>query len=232
MKKITIELIRSFSPCYDPVSGLYRHGESVNQGYLPEDYEATLLEFLRHPEIPAQDKLWLVLRRDFISDKTLRLFAVWCAREAMKAMKLVDNPDAASIDAINVVERYANGKATDEELEHAINEAGEALAARVAVTAARAAEKVARRAAWAAADAARDAARAARAARDAARDAAWDAAADAADAERAAAAAARDAAAAAWDAGADAAWDAREEQLKQLISMIENPTLHEGAQVG
>jgi len=49
--------------------------------------------------------------------KTQRLFAVWCAREGLK---LVDNPDPRSVAACDVAERYANGKATDEELDAAL----------------------------------------------------------------------------------------------------------------
>ena len=93
--------------------------------------------------------------------QTARLFAVWCAREALK---LIDNPDPLSIAAVDVAERYANGEATIEEL------AAARAAARDAARAARAAARDAARAAW---DAAWDAAWIA------ARDAAWIAARDA-----------------------------------------------------
>jgi hypothetical protein len=63
--------------------------------------------------IPAQDIIWLLLRKEFLSEKDLRLFSVWCAREALK---LVENPDKRSVNACNVAERYANGQATKEEL--------------------------------------------------------------------------------------------------------------------
>ena len=48
--------------------------------------------------------------------RTARLFAVWCAREALSR---IDNPDPRSVDACDVAERYANGNATDDELEAA-----------------------------------------------------------------------------------------------------------------
>ena len=47
------------------------------------------------------------------NDKTARLFAAWCAREALK---LIENPDPRSVAACDVAERYANGEATDAEL--------------------------------------------------------------------------------------------------------------------
>jgi hypothetical protein len=109
------------------------------------------------------------------NERTLRLFAVWCAREVLK---LVDNPDQRSVAACDVAEKYANGDATQKELAAA----GDAAGAAAWAAAWDAARDAARDAAW---DAARDAARAAAgaaawaAAWDAARDAAWDAAWDA-----------------------------------------------------
>ena len=113
----------------------------------------------------------LLRRFDAWNKRIARLFAVWCARQTLA---IVPNPDPRSIAACDVAERYANGQATDEELNAAWAAAWDA--ARDAATAA------ARDAAW---DAARDATRAAArdaawaAARDATRDAAWDAAGDA-----------------------------------------------------
>jgi len=147
------------------------------------------------------------------NERNARLFAVWCAREALK---LIDDPDPRSVDACDVAERYANGNATDEELK-AARDAARAAARGAARDAARAAARAAAR------DAARDAAwdvawdvawdAASYAARDAARDAACDAA------RYAVSYAARSAAwYAAWYAAEDAARDA---QVKKLIEMLE-----------
>jgi len=123
MKTFTIADIRSWDPCYDPAR------------YLPEDWEGTVLDILRNDEIPAEDRLWVVLREELIDAKTLRLFAVWCARQVEHLMT-----DPRSTAALDVAERFAHGKATQEEVD-------------AAWAAARAA---ARAAAWAAAwDAAR-----------------------------------------------------------------------------
>ena len=103
------------------------------------------------------------------NEKAYRLFAVWCARNTpliggRKTGDLLTDP--RSITALEVAERFANGKATDEELKDAWW----------------AAESVARSAAWSAAESAAEAARAAPeaaesaadlAARSAARLAAW-----------------------------------------------------------
>ena len=141
-KTITIADIRELEPCYDP------------DKYLSEDWQGTLTDILGVKECPPGDRIWVVTQ--LLDDKTNRLFAVWCARQALA---LVDNPDPRSIAACDVAERFAYGEATREEL----------LAARDAAW----------DAAWVAAwDAAWVAARNAvwYAARDAARDAAWDAA--------------------------------------------------------
>ena len=168
-----IDDIRNFRPrpCYDP------------SRYLPEGWQGTALDVLDVKDCPAADRLWVVLREECVSSRTLRLFAVWCARQALA---LVDNPDQRSVAACDTAERFANGEATEREL----------AAARAAAW--DAAWTAARDAAWAAAStAARDAAWAAAstAARDAAWAAAWDVARDAA--RDAARAAARDAARAA-----------------------------------
>ena len=150
MKQLTIKDIRDLEPCYDPAK------------YIPENWQGTLVDILKIDECRPQDRLWVVTK--LLDDKTNRLFAVWCAREALK---LVDNPDKRSIEACDVAEKFANGEASKEELA-----AARAAAAWVAWDAWDAGDAAAwAAAAWAAAWAA-DAADAA-----AARAAAWAAAA-------------------------------------------------------
>lgn len=55
--------------------------------------------------------LWIATRQGVLTDRELRLFAVWCARQGQHLLT-----DPRSINAIDVSERYANGEATDEEL--------------------------------------------------------------------------------------------------------------------
>lgn len=201
LKTFSVDDIRKLGPCYDPVTGMDDDGNVIHPGgFVPENWTGTALDILKIDACPADDRLWVVLRRGWIDDRTLRLFAVWCAREAQK---LVDEPDPRSIAACDVAERFALGAATSQEL----NAAWSAAEA-VAMDAADAAWD----AVWAAAEAA-------------ARDAAWAAWTTARDAARASAEAAAEAAArtarAAW-AARDAAWDAaRESQIKHLITMLE-----------
>ena len=98
---ITINDIRSWEPCYDPAR------------FLPEGWQGTALDILAVGECSVDDRLWVVLREECIDDRTIRLFAVWCARQALA---LIDDPDPRSVAACDVAERYANGDATSEEL--------------------------------------------------------------------------------------------------------------------
>ena len=176
---MTINDIRRHDPCYDPAR------------YLPEDWTGTALDILRDERIPPRDRIWVVTRPGRIDDTTLRLWAVWCARQALA---LVADPDPRSVAACDVAERFALGAATDDEL-----------------AAARAAAWDAAYAAWAAWDA--------YAAWDATWAAAWDAYAAAYAATRTAARTAAWAATrtAARTATRTAAWGA---QVAHLIEML------------
>ncbi len=148
MKTINNELIRSFNPCYDPSRYVKDENENLPILEAVNKYRGT---------VPDKDIIWLLCREEFMSLKNLRLFAVWCAREALK---LMDNPDPQSIEACNVAERYANGEATKQELSAAAAAAyaaaayAAAVAAAAAYDAAVAADAAAAYAAAAAADAA------------------------------------------------------------------------------
>ena len=107
MKTINNELIRSLTPCYDPSRYIKDEAETLPILEWASKYRGT---------VPDKDIIWLLLHKEFLSDKELRLFAVWCVREALK---LVDNPDPLSIEVCNVTERYANGEAMYAELEAA-----------------------------------------------------------------------------------------------------------------
>ena len=123
--------------------------------------------------------LWVATRPGVLTDRELRLFAVWSARQVQHLMT-----DARSQAALGVAERHANGEAIDQELaaagDAAWDAAGDAAWDAAGDAARAAAGDAARAAAWAAT---RDAAGAA--AWDAAGDAAWAAAGDAARAAQA-----------------------------------------------
>jgi hypothetical protein len=155
----TLNKIREKGPCSSGWKKLLTHLEKKEADDEPLSF-LTILE-----SNGLDDALWCLRACDGI-EKEARLYAVACARRVQHLMK-----DQRSIDALDVAERYAHGKATIEQLEDA------------RVAASDAANDAATRAACAARDAACDAVAARTAAWDAAssaaRVAAWDAALDA-----------------------------------------------------
>ena len=105
MKTITMQQLRSYNPCYDPIK------------YLPENWSGTAIDILQHKTIPYKDKLWAVLRSDILSDKILRLFAISCARSCLHLARKEDQEVLNN--TIEVAFRFAYGQATQEELDAA-----------------------------------------------------------------------------------------------------------------
>ena len=176
----TLNKIRACSPCEPGWTKLLKHLGKTTADDEPLPFSVIV------ESNGLDDALWCC-RASPEYDREWRLFAVWCARQVQHLMT-----DSRSVEALDVAERFANGLATQQELDAAWDAAWDA-------------------ARYAARDATGDAARAAR-------DAAWDAARDAA---RAAARAARyatgDARAAARDA-ARAARDAQKEVFLWIVS--------------
>ena len=168
MKTVTVGQFKSFRPCWlETAEGRKRFARIAA---IRDEW--TALDVLNLPDVSATDKLWSVLREEFIDAPILHEFACRCAEYALS---FVDNPDPRSIAAIEAKRKWLRGEITDKELD-----AARAAARDAASDAARyAAWYAARTAAW---DAARTAAQAAAraAARDAAQAAAWAAARDAA----------------------------------------------------
>ena len=166
MKTVTPEQFKGFCPCWLE----YAAGRERFASIAALRAEWTALDVLNLPDVSATDKLWSVLREEFIDAPILHEFACRCAEYALS---FVDNPDPRSIAAIDAKRKWLRGEIADKELAAAWA-AARAAAWDTAWDAARAAARdaarvAARAAAWATA---RDAARAA--ARDAASDAAME----------------------------------------------------------
>ena len=148
MKTVTVEQFKSFRPCWlETAKGRKRFARiSAIRN------EWTALDVLNLPDVSAQDKLWSVLREEFIEAPILHEFACRCAEYALS---FVENPDPRSIAAIEAKRKWLRGKITDAELDAARDAAWYAArdassrAARDAVIAA--ASCAERAAAWAAA---------------------------------------------------------------------------------
>ena len=120
----TLNRIKAHSPCEDGWKKLLNHLGKTKADDEPLSFAVIL------KSNGVEDALWCC-RCEPQYAKEWRLFAVWCVRQQAHLLT-----DQRSKDALDVAERHAHGKATDEEL------------------------AAAWAAAWAALDAARDAARA------------------------------------------------------------------------
>ena len=103
--RTSLNAIRAYSPCCDGWSKLLRH-----LGKTEADDEPLLIETILDAN-GLDDALWCLRAVDG-QDRELRLYAVWCARRVEHLMS-----DPRSISALDVAERHARGRATDEERE-------------------------------------------------------------------------------------------------------------------
>ena len=110
----TLNRIRAHSPCADGWTKLLRHLGKTQADDEPLPFSVIVASN------GLDDALWCC-RAEPQHAKEWRLFAVWCARQVQHLMT-----DRRSIDALDVAERYANGQATDAELEPAGDAAGDA----------------------------------------------------------------------------------------------------------
>lgn len=189
----TIDDIRNLRPCYDP------------SRYLAEDWTGTALDVLDVKDCPAADRIWVAIGMMPGNDRR-RAACCFVRHTPIGDGRTVWDllTDDRSKKAVEVAEWFADGEATERELDAAWdaawNVAGAAAGAAWAAT--RAAARDAADAAWAAARAAAWAA-----ACDTDRVAAWDVASAAAGAARAAA----------W-AAARGAQDAQIDILREMLT--------------
>ena len=165
MKTFTIDDVMDWKPCYSREEILKR-----TNGREKYDIEYVIDHF----EFSTADKLWLLQRSEFISEKQLHLLACDFAEHALHIYEDQYPGDNRPRNAIETKRAWVTGEATDKELAAA----GKAAARATARAAASAAARVAARVASAASVAARAASAAAwatasAAARVAASSAAW-----------------------------------------------------------
>jgi hypothetical protein len=191
MKRFTTADIRKWNPCYDP------------SRYLAETWQGTAIDILNDNRIPFKDRLWVIMRKDLVSEKLMRRFAVWCARQVQRLIT-----DERSLHALDVAEAYAENRWLVDDADYAAAWEDELGAARAAAWAV--AQGATLTAEWAAVGAAAGAARVAAgpAVTAAAEDAAW----------AVALAAWRNAASdAAWNVMLAAARAAQERKLREML---------------
>ncbi len=162
---VTYEQFLKFEPCW-----LYDKRKSTRLKKIgSRKREWNALDVLRLEEVTIEDRMWAVLREEFLPAHLLHEYACRCADYVLSK---IDNPDPRSVNAIKAKRKWLRGEISNKELTTARNEA-RAVAWNAALDVALDATWVsARDAAWnAALDVALDAARAV--ALDAARAATW-----------------------------------------------------------
>jgi len=105
MKTATINDVMSWTSCS-------RYTKKATAKLFAGRENVTALNILEL-DIPAEDKLWIVLREEMLDANILHEFACRCAEEALK---LIYNPDPRSIAAIEAKRAWLRGEITDNEL--------------------------------------------------------------------------------------------------------------------
>ena len=98
MERITVSDILKHGPCKNWTEEMIR--AKIGNG-------KTLLQILQMRSVPVQDRIWCVER--FLTDEENRAFAIWCARQCKTNISEIKT-------YIDVIERFYNGDATQEEL--------------------------------------------------------------------------------------------------------------------
>lgn len=109
MKTISYEQFLQFNPCYlyDP------NKKKLMDAIAARREHWSALDILELSEIPAEDRLWVVLREELIDAPQLHEFACRCAERALSRVK---TPDPRSLRAIEVKRAWIRGEVTDDEL--------------------------------------------------------------------------------------------------------------------
>lgn len=80
----------------------------------------TALDVLSFEEIETGDRLWIVLRPEFIEESISHEFACRCAE---RALSRIDSPDPRSVAAVEAKRAWLRGEISDDELKIAQDEA-------------------------------------------------------------------------------------------------------------
>ena len=136
MKTVTPEQFKKFGPCWlETAAGRKRYARVAA---MRDEWNA--LDVLALDGVSNTDKLWAVLREEFIDAPVLHEYACRCAEYALT---FVREPDSRSIAAIEAKRKWLRGEISNDDL---------TAAWAAADAAARAAAWAARAAAWAAWD--------------------------------------------------------------------------------
>lgn len=133
MKTVNYEQFVKFNPCWLN----NENGRRRLKRYAAKKTDWSAIDILKLNRVPAEDRLWAVLREELVEAPILDEFACRCAEIALSH---VDNPDPRSVAAITAKRAWLRGDITDAELS-AAGAAARAAARDAARAAARAAER-------------------------------------------------------------------------------------------
>lgn len=109
MKTVTPKQFKKFGPCW--LTTAEGRAEFARIASIREEW--TAIDVLNIPDVSAEDKLWSVLRDEFIDAPILHEFACRCAEYALS---FIANPDPRSVAAIEAKRKWLRGEITDTEL--------------------------------------------------------------------------------------------------------------------
>ena len=118
MKTVTYKEFLEFDPCWLEDEEKTKKLEEI--GRRKERWTALDVLNLPEEEVNDKDKLWTVLRPEFMEEMDLHEFACWCAEDALSRVK---NPDPRSLAAIEAKRKWMRGEIGDEELRKAEKDA-------------------------------------------------------------------------------------------------------------
>ena len=125
--EVTLKQLRQHGACVDGYNKVVcmlngvKYKERETYMRFEQEEPISLIDIANNNGI--DDAIWC-LRCNQEWDRDSRLFAVWCARQVQHLMT-----DERSINALDVAEKFANGKATQEELAAASDAARDAVMA-------------------------------------------------------------------------------------------------------
>lgn len=121
MKSITY---REFLEFVDSYYWNQPYRKSFVESIVKNKERWTALDVLELEEIPAKERLWLVLWEEFIDPKLLNDFACLCAE---RALSRIEHPDPRSVAAIEAKRKWMRGEISDCEMDIAMAFARDAM---------------------------------------------------------------------------------------------------------
>ncbi|CZT57842.1 hypothetical protein BN3661_02193 [Eubacteriaceae bacterium CHKCI005] len=106
---VTYEQFLKFKPCW--LNDRKRATQLKEIGSRKKEWNA--LDVLRLEEVNIADRMWAVLREEFLSANLLHEYACRCADYALSK---IDNPDPRSIQAVEAKRKWMRGEISDTEL--------------------------------------------------------------------------------------------------------------------